>query len=628
MTKTELSLGQGRDSKEPALPASGEDMKRAETAEKRPLWSRLRTFVTEHRMILLFALVLTLLVKSPLLAFPSVAADAYRGINLYHYGNLAADEDFYLSRGKEVLDGHGLGNPLIREGKDTYPDYYFTLNEYLLVGPFYILGLADNINIATLYAIYSFVGVFALIIGIYFFALHLRADKLFAVLVAIAVVSGYSLIENSFFAPVFNMYGRALHPALSSLAVFSYLILCLRALKVPSFKRILIAGAMFGALSYIYSYAWTFVAVFNGFLFLLFTCKRDWPSAKRIVFISSLGALISLYNVIRTVSYMLSPAGQQFSYFYGAASGHTFVYRKLGLLVLLSFGLFAYRKRDTNWPIPFALLLSGWFCINQQALTGIRIQPNHYLWYYTEPAFVIALSYALWSYLQTYRAKMVVCFFVIGLFLLNTTIAQFNAFSLTLPQRLHEQEYRPALDELNKDEHQGVVLAAADDDAEFLVTVYTPHDLFWQRNLAQFNDNPIERHRDALILYLYLNKNARGNPGNYLEAILRDGDDSSVYKVLYQDIEGYASGFGLHEYNRRVLENGDDFKRFRQDFLQAFLEDYEKVAKERDGFEKLLDFYGVNWVLWDRTRQPEWNLAILRGLKEVAVQDSIVLYSR
>lgn len=588
----------------------------------------MKLFLKEHWMIVLFALLLAALIKSPLFAFPYVAGDAYQGINLYHYGNLAADEDFYLSRGKEVLEGHGLGNPLIREGKDTYPDYYFTVNEYFLVGPLYLLGLGDNIDVATLYAIYSFVGVFALIIAIYFFALHLRADKFFATVVAISVISGYSLIENSFFAPVFNMYGRALHPALSSLAVFAYLILCLRALKAPSVKRLLIAGAMFGALSYIYSYAWTFVAVFNGFLFLLFACKKDWPSAKHIVLISCLGALVSAYNVIRTIQYMFSVAGQQFSYFYGAASGHAFAYRKLGLVVLLSFGLFAYRKRDANWPIPFALLLSGWFCINQQAFTGIRIQPNHYLWYYTEPAFIIALCYALFSYLQTYRAKMVACFFVIGIFLANTAIAQFNAFSLTLPQRLYEQQYRPLLDELNRDKNQGVVFAAADDDAEFLVTVYTPHDLFWQRNLAQFNDNPIERHKDALLLYLYLNKDARKDPGNYLETILRDSNDSSLYKVLYQDIEGFASGFGLKEYERRVSENNEDFKRYRQEFLHTFVKDYEAIIKDKDGFESLLDSYGVNWILWDRLREPGWDVSVLHGLRQASAYGSVVLFAR
>ncbi|KKU77975.1 MAG: hypothetical protein UY03_C0006G0033 [Parcubacteria group bacterium GW2011_GWA2_47_64] len=613
--------------KEAVLPQDDTEEAPAQMPARRALLERLRAFAKEHRLILLFAFLLALLIKSPLLAFPYAANDAYRGINLYHYGNLAADEDFYLSRGKEVLEGHGLGNPLIREGKDTYPDYYFTINEYVLVGPFYLLGLADNVDISTLYAIYSFIGVFALIVTIYFFALHLRADRFFATVVAISVVSGYSIIENSFFAPVFNMYGRALHPALSSLAVFSYLILCLRALKTPSLPRLLIAGAMFGALSYIYSYAWTFIAVFNGFLFLLFIFKRDWMSVRHIFLISCLGALISAYNVIRTILYMIFPAGQQFSYFYGAKYGYALAYKKIGPLVLLLFGLFAHRKRDLNWPLIFALLLSGWFCINQQALTGLRIQPNHYLWYYTEPAFIIALSYALWSYLKTDRAKAIACFLVVGIFLTNTAVAQYKAFSGTLPQRLYEQDYRTALDELNKDKNSGVVLASPTEDTEFLVTVYTPHDLFWQRNLAQFNDNPIQRHKDALLLYLYLNKDARREPGAYLKKILEDDGDSSMYKALYQDIEGYASGFNLHEYNRRAAENGEEFRLYRQDFLRKFVVDYEKTTKEKDGFEKLLDAYGVNWILWDRAKQPEWDPAVFRGLTHVATRGNIVLFT-
>lgn len=589
----------------------------------------MRTFVREHRVILALAFLLTLIIKAPVLFFPAVAGDAYQGINIYHHANLAVDEDFYLSRGKEVLEGHSLGNPLMREGKETNPDYYFNITEKILVGPFYVLGLGDRINIAILYNFYNTIGLFVLIILIYFFALELKSDKLFAAVVAIFVVSGCSLLGfRAFFEPVFNMYGRSLTPYISSLAFFSYAFLCVRALKNPSVRRSLVVGAVFGAMSYLYSYAWTFTLIFNGFLFLIYAVKRDWRRVKHIAFISAVGMLLAAYNVARTILFFSSPAGQQFLYFYGAFYGHALAYKKLGPLLLLSFGLFAYKNRtDNSVPILYALLFAGWFSINQQIITGVSIQPNHYLLYFTVPVFVIVFLYVFWSLVKNERAKMIVGIVLISVFLINTSGEQYRAFSRTLPERLYEQNYQPILDILKAAPYPGVVFAA-DDDPELLVTVYTPHDLFWQWGLARFNDNPLERHKDALMVYLFLNTEARKDPGAYLNRILSEKENPSSYQQIYQGIEGFYSGFALENYYLRLDQKDKNLLQQRRELISSLVTEYTILAKDPDGFEKLLTRYGVDWVLWDKNRQPEWDLSVLRGLKLVSRQNNIFLFER
>ncbi len=587
------------------------------------------SFLKNHWAILLLALTLALIIKAPIIAFPHVAGDSYRGINIYHFANLSVDEDFYMSRGREVLEGNKLGNPLLREGKNLKPDYYFTINEYVLVGPLRLLGLADKINIVTLYNIYNFVGVFVLILFIYFFALQLKADKLFAAATAISIVGGYTLIfYRTFFEPLFNMYGRSLYPYLSSLAFFAYLILCARALKAPSLGKSLFAGVALGVLFYVYSYAATFALIFNAFLFLIFAFKKDWRLVKRIFLISGLGILIGAYNILRFMTFMNSPAGQQFSYFYRAVYENRFAYSKLGPLILVLFGIFAYKKRgDKNWPILYALLLAGWFSINQQVITGLSIRAEHYLWYYTVPALIIASSYVLWSFITTKRVRLIIFCLAITTFFLNTTGEQYGAFFKTLEVRLYEQNYKTALDILNRDLQPGVVLAA-DDDHQLLITSYTPHDLFWQRLHAQFNDNPLERQEDALALYVYLNKEARQQPGDYFNKILKDKNEEIFYKALYQDIEGYYSGLSFGEYDSRAFNNDEALLLYRQNFIKSFVRDYDALVGDPDGFEKILTKYGVNWVLWDKNQHPEWDLSVLRGLKEVSSYNDIFLFER
>lgn len=589
----------------------------------------IRAFLKEYRAILILAFLLTLIIKAPVLFFPYVAQEAYQGIDIYHHANLAVDEDFYLSRGKEVLEGHSLGNPLMREGKETNPDYYFNVTELVLVGPFRLLGLADTINIATLYNFYNSVGLFILILVIYFFALELKTDKLFAATAAIFVVSGYSVLDHrAFFEPVFNMYGRSLTPYISSLAFFSYAFLCVRALKTPSLKRSVCVGIVFGVLSYIYSYAWTFTLLFNGFLFLVYTVQRDWQRVRHITLISAVGMLVAAYNIMRTVLFLSSPAGNQFLYFYGAEYARVLAYKKLGPLLLLLFGVFAYKNHtDKAWPILYALLGAGWFAINQQIITGVSIQSDHYLWYYTLPVFIVAFFYVFWSLVTDQRARRVISTILITIFFINTTMEQRNAFLKTLDERLQEQNYRPALDILRAAKDPGVVLAA-DDDPELLITVYTPHDLFWQWSLARFNDNPLARHRDALLVYLYLNKDARADPAAFLNRLLREKENPSFYQQIYQGIEGFYSGFGLDDYYIRLDQNDPALLQKRRQLIDSLVKEYTALIKDHDVVEKLLTRYDVGWVLWDKNRQPEWDLRVLRGLKAVSSHRGIFLFER
>src|SRR3989338_9595150 len=116
-----------------------------------------------HRLIVGAALVMSLLVSLPVILFPILARDSYQGINIAHFGT---DEHYYLTRAKEILEGHSLGQPVLAEGKEKQ-DPTFSKAELVLTAPIRLFQLQDKVSIVTVYNIYNFLAVFLIVIFIY-----------------------------------------------------------------------------------------------------------------------------------------------------------------------------------------------------------------------------------------------------------------------------------------------------------------------------------------------------------------------------------------------------------------------------------------------------------------------------
>lgn len=573
------------------------------------------TFFKKHLAIVLGGLVLTTLISSPLIAFPWRAGETYKGININHGFN----DHEYLMRGKDALEGHGLGNPAMREGKDR-PDYYFTINEYILVFPVRALGLSDSINIATLYGIYNFIGVFLLLLIIYFFMLCLKKDRFLALAASLFVVGGYTIvIWHTVFYPELNIYGRAMYPYLISLAFFSYLILLHRALQSGSLKHSFYAGAVFGFLFYAAFFVWTFSLAFNFVLFCIFVLTRNRSSAKKILIVSGVGALLGAYNLFRLWSFVSSPAGEQFAYFSSAAFGHSPVFTKLGLAAVLLWSLYfalnrLLNKADENEVLLLALILAGWAALNQQVVSGRTIQLNHYYWYFVTPLSILVIIYIFWSWITNQKVKMVASVALAALVFLNTAAGQYKSALATWDERIYEQNYAPIINALNKDKESGVILSA-DDYLQSLFAIYTSHDLFWH-GFSTYNDIPLERFEDALLVYAYLGKVSREEFADWV-----------ARSAIYGYIEGYNSGFDEYEYQRKLKSRDENLLPIRKKLISGLSAKYDRLLAIENSVSEVLNKYGVNYIVWNKQRNPEWDLSLLKNLKEVTSYNNIYLYS-
>lgn len=582
--------------------------------------ARIKTFCLEHWPMLIAAVVLSVLIASPLIAFRLKTGDVYQGINIH---DLGANGHEYLSRGKEVLEGKPLGNPMLRENKDS-PDYYFNINEKVLIAPVRFLGLQNSIDIVTLYNFYNVLGIFILLLLIYFFTLELYPDKWLAVAISLFVVGGYSIIyQKGLFYNDFNIYGRAMYPYTASVAFFSYLLLLLRTLKRPSRKSIVYTGIAFGLLFYLYFFAWTFTLVLNSLLLFFFLVKKDWPSFKILAWISGIGILLGLWNIVRIMQFLNSPAGEQFLFFSWSSNGRELVSSNLGLLTLLSLGALYFKNRqDKSFTLLLVFSLAGWISLNQQFITDRFIQYNHYYWFFITPTAIVTLIYVAWMFLPKKHWRVIFSILIVGVVYLNTAVGQYRSALVTWDFKLYEQRYRPIVDALNETKSSTVVLAA-DDVVSDLVTIYTPHDLFWN-GFAKLNDIPMNRFKDALLVFLYINQESRQDPAAYLHKIVVDEKDNSFYKNLYMSIEGFHSGFDYYEYRRLATDDVDSLKKLRGETIDEISSLYKDLKES--GIQEILSRYGVRYLIWDSTRYPEWDITILQNLEETAKEGGVYLY--
>ncbi|MFA6551662.1 MAG: hypothetical protein WCV41_04000, partial [Patescibacteria group bacterium] len=583
---------------------------------------KLINFIVNHRLAVSLSFLLTILIFAPLVALPRVLDKEYQGINIIPFGS---DAHAYLSRGREVLDGNKLGSPFIREGKNE-ADSLVSYSEYVLLTPVKLLGLTQTTDIVTLYYIYGFAGVFFLILLIYFLVLQLSGNKLVSIAAAVFAIGGYSIVyHKALFYSDFNVYARMIYPYVSSLVLFSYFNLLVKSLKSDKLNYKIFTAVIFGLMFYVYFYTWTFTLAFNATLLLIFLVKKDLLSAKKMIFISAVGLALGSYNIARLFLRLGSEMGAQLAYYNWLSYGHGPIFSKIGFLTLIIFAVFWYRQRnDKNLPLIAAIILSGWVSLNQQIITGRMLEYGHYYFYFIVPLSIIVSFYMVWQILKNEKFKKYLFIFLIAVAFINTAGGQYRSFYSVLKAEKYQQNFRPLIDFLNRDKAPAVILSTR--DISLLFTVYTPHDLFWS-NTATLTNIPFQRIKDAFFVYAYLNKDSRNNFSRYIIQIMADDNNNTYFKSDYRDIEGFLSGDDYYAYIKKIATRDQILNQKRLEIVDQLNKEYSAAVLTGDGINQLLKKYGVNYLVWDKNINPEWDLSDIRGLKQLTSYNNIYLYS-
>ncbi|MEN9561305.1 MAG: hypothetical protein RIQ56_578, partial [Candidatus Parcubacteria bacterium] len=550
-------------------------------------------------------------IAAPLLYFPYAAGEAYRGINIPQFGN---DQHTYLSRGKEVLEGHPLGQPFLAEGKGVQ-DPTFNYAERILLSPVVFLGQEERVDIVTYFNIANTVGVFFLALVLYAFVYSLTKDRLLSVSISVFVLGGYSIVyTKTLFYTDFNSYGRSIYPYASSVPFFVFLILLYRRV-IEDGKAIYLLGStfFFGSLFYIYFYAWTFATAFLGSLFLGLAVLKQWRKIMDVAIIGVGGLVIGSGMLWNFVPFLIKGLSDETSYYVFASYGRHPVMSLVGLFLAAIFVVYAYlaREESVKTKIFFAALIAaGWIALNQQLITGRYVQYGHYYWYFVVPLGIILGGYMAARLLPTRFRVLFACSLII-LALVNTVGGQLKSFPTSFEDKLREQDFAPILRELGS-LPSGVVFLGADGNAtQLLVTIYTSHDLYWVFPAGIYS-YPKDRVRDALLVHLFLDTRSRKDPVAFLKSGL-EKREKNTFSTLYGDLEGIHSGLDYYEYQRRIAQKELDphLKKAREELLTELQDEYKSQYESGARVKELLERAGVQYILWDKKIFPHFDISAL-----------------
>ncbi len=515
-----------------------------------------------------------------------------------------ANEDEYLARIQEIVDGHpSLGSPFFFEYKNQPPvtpptgEFFYALPAMLLdVSPVNIL-LASRFYLP-----------FVLFLLIYFliWKLSVKQDwggKINAASGALLVTLGYDLVDyrsvidflsgRGSIGGDFLIWSRPVNPVLGAIFLFSFLILVLAITQNTKRYRSATAGAaLFLALMIgSYFFSWGLAASITGVLILFYFFKKEYLTAIRLSAVLLSGALLSLPYWVNAWRASLSPWFYDSVLRSGLFYTHYPVFNKLLLAVIAIYLITAWFFADKfkegfnrNWYwFCLSMMLGGLVAYNQQIITGRTVWPYHFV-QYTIPIAIVAFmvlahnvirekSRYFWAVLVFAAAVSSVLF---GIYTQAITYAQFSSRYADL------QNYSALFDWLNRQEKDCVVLAVSEWDGlssfDYAIPAFTHCNLY--EATAALSLMPEER-----ILH------------NYFTLLFLKG-------VTAQNIEDYMAGNKQEPRTRlaanwKGIYNVKDFPDFSDEKLEKRLAELPQNYRDflKKDFKSELSRYRLDYVL-------------------------------
>lgn len=519
----------------------------------------------------------------------------------------------------EVLDGYeSLGSIYYKEGKND--PYLFQPFGTIVVG---YMGKVFSLDINDTLLLSRVVLSFIVVLVLYGFVYLLLRSRLVALCSTAVIV---------FADPILNYTGlihilRGISPAsflglampVNHAMIFIPLFGFLAAFWVFYTRRTLLYGVisavLLGLNFYNYFYSWTYLYAFGGILIAIFLLRKEWRDA---VFIGSvfLGGLLvaipyglNLYAASHYASYA------EVAMRFGVVESHAPLF--IGFVPLIVIGAFLLwfpRENVQKYLFGLSLVLAPIVTMNQQLITGKIMQAAHYHWYFHKPMAIVFLVYIAFLLLDragigAYRKLVAAAILTVSIFSGAFTQAASYLHDATYGEdaSIARQRYAPALVWLNTHAVRGDVVLASD-QMSHLTVIYTPFDVFYHRAAYATLAATRERLLDAIFTFYRFRgvgeKDAREVFFNERKFI-----SWNVYGIYYREVLG-------------AYEAIPDEK--IEEILAAYLATLKNP--DRIWVKEKLKQYGVQYVAWDKKRDPDWNLKKYPFLKEEAVFDDLTIY--
>lgn len=523
------------------------------------------------------------------------------------YKSVNLDEQYYMARARDIIDGHSLlSNPYLYEYKNGQP-MQFWLPDFLLAKPLALL----RIDLHKGFFFYDFLLPFLLVLSSY--GVFLKITKS----VPISAIGTLFLHLGMFLSE----FGRAPSPQLIFIFWLLLLLFWLKFLENPSVFNTVALGTSFGLLFHIYPYYWTFyAAAFFIFICLNLFLKKDIP-LNRYFFAFAIAAVIFIPYFISLFKSMQLPyfadsvarVGMIDSRF---PAGRRVVMWNLFTLLLYAF---LYRKKIIDFGGKTLLFAGGCLAViavvNQHLITGKYLQFSNHYWQLGAFWSVFAAAYGLSLWLKRMSEKTRrIAFSAVGIIAIASVYAPLaNAYDVRYSQiEIERQDYAPMLAWLNKNaESEETVYAGS--ELSYLIPIYTANNVFYA-GMAGLHFMPNSEFQERYVL------------NNYW-------DD---YNIAYVNNNHYAlkgayyrskqwHNLTKNNYRKVLFLQPVQYKMLPAEEIGAFINFAEQIKSA--GLEEQLNKYRVDYVIWDKEKNPEWKISQIKSAKPVYDSGRFAVYN-
>ena len=577
----------------------------------------LKQFLREHKLAVFLALL-----TSTIVAFPQV----YFRIDhkeLYQEGTQVIEmlpHGPWEGRVREVQDGHVLGgNVYQKEGKDN-PYIYQPLAPMVVayMGKIFALDINNTILLSRL--VLPFV-VFLLIYG---FVFLVSRDKFAALSSATVLLLADSILSYSGITRLlqgvspdhFLRLARPVVPALIYLFLFAFLLFFWQFYRKGNWKYGALSIIVLGLNFYNYFYTWTYLYAFGSILILLLIIQRNWRQVLRIGSVFVGGAIVAIPYFINMYRASQFPTFEDMGISSGIILSHQPLFMGSSMIIALLFFLFLFPRIDKEkYLFGLAILLTPFLTMNQQVLTGRIMQPDHYHWFFHKPlavSFVLITIFYLFDRRHLDLYKKIFAILVITSSIATAVFIQ--AYSYKYDSRdggqiaIERQKYGPVMDWLNSNAKKEAQIFGNDATADMTV-LYTSLNVLYHAGICCTSISVTKSTLyETLFIFFRLN----------------EVDAQSAYEAFSRE-RAFVSRHIFGIYYRKLNGSYESIPDEKFDEIVGMYKETLSTPTSK-WLEQIFEKYEVEYIVWDKVANPQWQLESYPFLKEVAMFDSMAIY--
>ncbi len=546
------------------------------------------------------------------------------------------NEDSYLARIQEILDGHpALGSPYFFEYKEQLPITPPT-GEFLYALPSLVFGFSAS----TVLILSKFVLPSILFFLVYLLVLRLTeggglSQKINAVAGGLLIVLGYDLIDYRTVLSYlygtdspgsFLLWARPANPILGAIFLLSFLLLVWALIqKTPWRKSALVGAGAFLALmigSYFFSWG-SALSVLAVFLVCLLI-RKEYKLVRTLGLIVPLGALFSSPYWVSIWYGSQSPWYESAALRSGLFYTHYPLLNKLLLVALVLYLLalafdylwkkktgIIFQSEEWRW-FCLAFLLGGLWAYSQQMITGRTLWPYHFV-QYTIPLSMIVGVVVLHRIVreQSRYAWGVLVSGIVLSSLVFGVYTQVNTYTRSRPYYAKLQSIAPLFEWLNTQERDCVVFVNETSQEmsqlNTMIPALTHCNRYSSTELSSLI--PEERGFFNYLALLRLRGISSNEIGEYISAHRREATG-----YLFSNWQGLFGVKDFPDFSDPLLEER----------IAAFPKEYQEFLT-KDFTSELLR-YRIDYILSEGPL-PKQVAAELPDAKKVSDQSGLILYS-